>query len=224
MADRWAGSCAMAAAEPVDTSPVENFRNVPFICSIGENDRMFNRIDVARKYFGLLEELQRADGSTNAYVHKLDEQKERGHGIDYRTGPEWIAKKVRNPWPDRVAWTVKRQHNTVRRQMYWLALDEVPKTLPVYLTASIEKNTVVLNSVSQPKGQSGSEAPVATGLNLRVYLNDHLADLDKPVKIVANGKTVFEGKVVRSVATLARSLNERGDPNYMFPAEVEVKL
>ena len=36
MADRWAGSCALAAAEPLDTSPPENFRNLPFRCAIGE--------------------------------------------------------------------------------------------------------------------------------------------------------------------------------------------
>ena len=61
-------------------------------------------------------------------------------------------------------------------------------------------------------------------MSLRIYLNDTLADLDQPVKFVVNGKTVFDGKVKRTVATLARSLNERGDPFYMFPAEIPVKL
>jgi predicted esterase len=221
MADRWAGSCAMAAAEPFSTSPPENFRNLPFCCSIGENDRMFDRINLARKYFARLSELQQADGSTNAYLHLFDEQKERGHGIDYRPGPEWIAKYVRDPWPRRVVWTVQRQNGTLRNQMYWLALQAPPKQLPLYLDARIAGNEVSL--IAQQQDATGSRVP-ASGVALRIYLNDHLANLDQPVKVSVNGKRVHDGKVTRSLATLARSLNERGDPCFMFPVEIPVRL
>ena len=133
MADRWAGSCALAAAEPMKTSPPENFRNLPFRCGIGELDSMYNRITLARNYFARLDELRQADGATNAYIHFLDEQKGRGHGINYQPGPEWIAQFVRHPWPERVVWTVQPLDGVARHQMYWLALDHVPAAAPLYV-------------------------------------------------------------------------------------------
>jgi hypothetical protein len=51
-----------------------------------------------------------------------------------------------------------------------------------------------------------------------------MVDLDRPVRIVYQGKTLFEGRVPRTIATLMRTLENRGDPQLMFDAEVEVKL
>jgi pimeloyl-ACP methyl ester carboxylesterase len=221
MADRWAGACALAAAEPLDTSPPENFRNLPFRCGIGELDAMFDRIGLARRYFEKLDDLARADGATNAYLHLLDAQKGRGHGIDYRPGPEWIAQFERNPWPRRVVWTAQPLHGLLRRQMYWLALDQAPEKGPLFLDATIVGNTVTLKA-EQP-GAKGARIP-ANGITLRVYLNDHLVDLNKSVKLIVNGTVVQDRKVPRRVATLARSLDERGDRCFMFPADMAVRL
>lgn len=221
MADRWAGSCSMAAAEPMDTSPPENFRNLPFRCAIGERDSMFDRIGLARRYFAKLDELQKADGATNAYVHFFDEQKGKGHGVNYKPGPEWITTFQRNPWPSRIVWTVQPLHNVIRRQMYWLALDKAPDKTPLYLNASVDQNIVTLSA--EQKGADNQRVP-AVGAELRVYLNASLANFDQPVKVVVNGKTMFDGKVTRRIATLARSLNERGDPFFMFPVELPIKL
>lgn len=221
MADRWAGSCAMAAAEPLETSPPENFRNLPFRCAIGERDTMYDRIGLARRYFARLDELQKADNAAGAYVHFFDEQKGRGHGVEYKTGPEWIVQYERNPWPTRVVWTVQPLHNVIRRQMYWLALDKAPEKLPLYLTASVDRNIVTLSA--EQNGSDHQRVP-ATGAELRVYLNDTLAHLDQPVKVVVNGQTMFDGKVSRRLATLARSLNERGDPCFAFPVEVPIRF
>lgn len=221
MADRWAGACAMAAAEPMDTSPPENFRNLPLRCAIGERDTMFDRIGLARRFFAKLDELQKADSAPNAYVHFFDEQAGRGHGVDYQAGPEWIARFERNPWPPRVVWTVQPLHGVFRRQLYWLALDRVPEQTPLYLTATVARNVVSVTAEQQ--GADGQRVPAA-GAELRVYLNDTLANLDQPLKILVNGKTVFDDEVSRRVATLARSLNERGDPFFMFPIEIPIQL
>lgn len=221
MADHWAGSCAMAAAEPMDTSPPENFRNLPFRCGIGELDSLYNRINLARNYFAKLDELKQSDGAPAAYVHFFDEQKGNGHHINYQPGPLWIDDFVRNPWPTRVVWTVQPLNNVVRQQMYWLALDSVPQNMPLMLTARVEKNVV---TITAEQNAGDHQRIAAADLRLRVYLNDTLANLDRPVKVVVNGKSVFDGIVKRTAATLARSLNERGDPFFMFPAEIPVKL
>ena len=166
-------------------------------------------------------ELQKADGAANAYVCYFDEQRGRGHGIDYKSGPEWIVQYQRNPGPERVVWTVQPLHGVVRRQMYWLAVDKLPAATPLYLEAKVQHNVVTL--MAEQIG-SDNQRVAAKGAELRVYLNDSLADLDQPIELVANGRRVFAGKVTRGVATLARSLNERGDPCYMFPVEVPVRL
>ena len=71
---------------------------------------------------------------------------------------------------------------------------------------------------------SDNQRVAAADVALRIYLNDTLADLNRPVKVMVNGQTRFDGRVTRQVATLARSLNERGDPYFMFPVEIPVKF
>ena len=51
-----------------------------------------------------------------------------------------------------------------------------------------------------------------------------MINLDKAVKVLYRGKTVFKGKVKRSAATLRHTLYERNDSEYMFPVQIQVKL
>lgn len=45
---------------------------------------------------------------------------------------------------------------------------------------------------------------------LKVYLNDEMVNMNKPVKVHYQWKTLFETKVKRKAACLARTLKERG--------------
>ena len=51
-----------------------------------------------------------------------------------------------------------------------------------------------------------------------------MINLDKAVKVLYRGKTVFKGKVKRSATTLRHTLYERNDSEYMFPVQIQVKL
>jgi len=55
-------------------------------------------------------------------------------------------------------------------------------------------------------------------------LNDAMLNLDQPVVIRSGESALFEGCLPRTVDTLARTLNERGDPSLTFSAEVTVTL
>ena len=55
-------------------------------------------------------------------------------------------------------------------------------------------------------------------------LSDALVDLDQPVIIQSGATPLFTGTAPRSIATLARTIAERGDVAYSFPAEVVVEL
>ena len=49
-------------------------------------------------------------------------------------------------------------------------------------------------------------------------------DFSKPITIVADGKTVFDGRVAPSVATLAKWAAHDNDRTMLFGAELKVKL
>lgn len=215
MADRWAGSCAMAAAEPIDNAPPENLQHVAFRCGIGENDSMFDRIGLARNYFKRLGELETEN--PGYYKHFFDEQKGRGHGIDYKDGPAWIAKHRRTAVPKEFHWTVIPQHDRHRHRFYWLALDSEPAAFPLKLTvvADKAKNTVAITATDK-EGENVSD------LSMRVYLNTELVNLGQKVTITVNGKTVFQDRPKASMEALIRSTAERGDPTQVFPTQVKI--
>lgn len=219
MADRWAGAGSMAGGEPIGNAPPENMRNIAFRADIGEHDTMFDRVGLNRRYGEALEDLQKSD--PKGYLHKINVQPGRGHGIDYKPCPEWLFKHERNPWPRRVTWKVINVHGRIRKQFYWLALDQSPIGGPVYIDARIDKGRQTVNLVVEKEGADGKRVPT-NDTALRVYLNDGLLNLDQSVCIIRNGEEVFKGTVSRSGAVMLKSLAERGDPSYMFPAEVAV--
>ena len=106
-------------------------------------------------------------------------------------------------------------------QSYWLALDEKPEG-DLFFDAQLDKAS---NSVAVKVERKSKSAKLEAdnGVTFRVYLNDGMLDLEKPVRVVRNGQEVFSGEVERKAGVLMRSLEERGDPYYMFPLEVRVR-
>ena len=58
----------------------------------------------------------------------------------------------------------------------------------------------------------------------KAILNDKMVDMDKPVKVTYQGRTLFEGKVERTMGCLAKTLQERGDRELMFSGYVDVEI
>ncbi len=218
--DRFAATNGMAAAEPLDTSPPENMRNVGMRIDIGEQDTMFDRVGLARRMGTKLTELKQADPT--GYDFLVNVQPNRGHGIDYAAGPKWIAQRTRQPWPDRLNWTVRPFDKTVALQSYWLALPKAPTTLPLFLTATLQDNALTITAETQSADKTTREP--ATSGTLLVRLNDQMLNLDAPVTITVNGRTLPPAKPSRRLDTMARTLAERCDPNFCFPAEIQVDL
>ena len=57
-----------------------------------------------------------------------------------------------------------------------------------------------------------------------ICLNDDMVNLDKPVTVEYGGKTLFQGNVKRSAATIGRTIRERRDMRLVFSAEVGVRI
>ncbi len=207
MADRWAAA-AMMAGHPNDASWL-GLRNVAFAIQAGALDSAYNRNKVARQWIDKLDEMQKKDPKGYVHYSKIFEGK--GHWMDREDAKvlPWMAQKRRNPVPDRVVW---KQSPVTHDRLYWLAL---PKDAwPVagsLVTAKRDGQTITIEAAEKAE-------------KLLIRLDDRMVDLDKPVKIVYQGKTLFEGRAPRTIATLMHTLEKRGDPELMFDAEVEVKL
>ena len=118
----------------------------------------------------------------------------------------WMAKCTRNPLPKHVVW---KQSSTSHARFYWLAVAADDRKVGDEVIASYAGQQVTI----QTKDVS----------RLLVRLNDRMMDLDKPITILVGSKEVFNGSVSRTVAVLAQTLKEYGDPATVFGAEIEVR-
>ena len=223
LADQFAAAGAMAGGMMTVT---ENLRNLPFRSDIGEKDTMFDRINLAKKLHASLGSLKAKD--PKGYENVLAIQKGRGHGIDYSLSPSWLEPHIRNPFPERVVWRCYAKDGIYRDHFYWVSLTEKPKSGEFEIVATLDKSAnKVLVTAEEVQGRTGKEGEVVlrqplTSSHVIVSLNDHMLDLDRPVTIELNGKTVFHGKVKRSRITMMQNLVKRGDINYAFPVNVEL--
>ena len=126
-------------------------------------------------------------------------------GLQDRKAIPWMEKFTRNPLPDRVAW---HQDGVTHNRLYWLAVPTGIAKNGQEIVASRSGQTITLTAKDIPQ--------------ITVLLNDTMLDLDKPVTIQSGGKTLVSVIMPRTIATIARTLEERRDPHLIFSAEVTV--
>lgn len=205
MADRWAAA-SMMAGHPGEALQV-SLRNTPFMIWMGENDSAYDRNKLAVKHGAIMDSLQQADNE--GYIHETHIIKGKGHWMDRvdAAAVPWMAKYKRNPYPNKIVW---RQEEVTRQAFYWLSVPEKECRHKAMVVAEIDKNVIEISESDYSR--------------LTIYLNDDMVDLNKPVVVNYKGKKVFKGKLPRTIANMARILDERDDLRYMFPAMVEVEL
>ena len=205
MADRWAAA-SMMAGHPGEASQ-ESLRNLPFMIWMGEHDRAYNRNTLAVQHGQIMDSLQKADPV--GYIHETHIIEGKGHWMDRADtlAVEWMAKYRRNPYPKRVVW---RQEEVSRTASYWLSAPTEECRHGAKVVAEYDGNRVEILSCDYSR--------------LRLYFNDQMVNLNKPVAVYYKGKCLFKGKLKRSLATMSQTLSERGDLRYCFPAELEVKI
>ena len=197
MADRWAAA-SMMAGHPNDASPV-NLYNTPFTIHMGADDAAYDRNKIAVEWGKKLDDLQAAE--PGGYVHWTKIYEGRGHWIEKGAADAlgWMAKFTREPNPKDVIW---RQDTHSR--FYWLECDEIKKSEIVRATIGGQKITVAPGGVGE----------------LKIRLNDIMVNLDEDVCVVSDGEEKFNGRVDRTIAMIAKTLIERGDPSAVYSGEV----
>ena len=113
---------------------------------------------------------------------------------------------MREAWPKRVVW--KQDAHPSHTRFYWLErAPEAVRPNDIY-AAHVEGQTISI------------EGPGSGSLTLR--LSDALLDLDRPVRVIAGGRAIFEGSVSRSITAVVQSLREREDPGTVATALLPV--
>jgi poly(3-hydroxybutyrate) depolymerase len=204
LADRFAAA-AMMAGHPNEAQPL-GLRNLPFTIHMGANDGAFNRNAVARQWGERLESLRSADPS--GYIHLVKIHEGKGHWMDRQdaVAVDWMLQHTRVALPDRVVWL---QDDVTHSRLYWLAAPPEERKAGVIVAARLAPdNTIQIEDST-------------TASSVIILLHDEAANLDQPVRVVWSGRTI-SASPQRTIADLARSLEERPNAPRLFPARITV--
>ena len=205
MADTWAGA-SMMAGHPGDVSLL-NLCNTPFMVWCGALDDAYNRNRECTLRGMELDSLHTQD--PEGYIHETHIVAGKPHWMDLADAAAlpWLQRHQRNPYPTRIVW---RQEEVTHPHFYWLSApaDQLQRGKTVRLT--LQGNTVNIQQCDYNQ--------------LTLHFNDQMMNLDKPITIRHNGKTLFKGKLPRTLTNLQTTLAQRSDLRYMFPSQVTVKV
>ena len=174
---------------------------------MGAEDTPFKRNEVAAQWKKSLADLKKNDPA--GYDHWVEIHQDKGHWMDREDAAAvpWMAERTRNLRPKHVVW---RQDDVTHDRFYWLAVDEPVRGKTITATASnqwILGQTITLSDDSGP---------------VRIRLDDELFDLDAPVQVTRAGEILHQSVTPRTIGTLQRTLEERGDSRGMFSAEIVI--
>lgn len=194
MADRFA-AVSMMAGHPNEASLL-GLRNLPFAIFVGAADAGYDRNKVAAAKSAELNRLEKDD--PGGYVHLSRIYENLPHWMNRKDAEAlpWMERFKRSPWPKKIVWL---QDDIVHDRFYWLKIpaDSGAKASD-QIVATVDGQTLDLTG----------QVPAKTELRL----SDELLDLDQPVTVRVNGKTVHAGEIPRTAGAIKRSLDERADP------------
>jgi poly(3-hydroxybutyrate) depolymerase len=206
MAERWAGA-GMSAGHPNASSPF-NLRNLAFAIHVGGDDTAYDRNKKAEEWGKWLEMLASED--PGGYVNQWQVHAGLPHWMNMEDAVSipFLQSHVRDPIPKKVVW---EQIEIARAHSYWLAVDPQNQLKGSEMRASYSAQEVNLSVVKGVK-------------RVLVRFSDAMLNLDAPLQVTYMMKPLFSGNVTRTIAVLARTLDERGDPAQMFSGEVGVDI
>jgi hypothetical protein len=117
----------------------------------------------------------------------------------------WLASFRRNTTPEKIVW---KQDDVHHLNFYWLA---VPK-------GSVQTGGEIItfyagNRISIEKNYADT---------IYVRLNDAMVNLDRPIELSYEGRSIFNGKVKRNAGIIYKTVLERKDPGLVFPVELMI--
>lgn len=248
-ADYLAGAGPIAGGEQMFWAPPENCAAIAYCMQTGEEDTMYGRkllTQRAQEQWAAL-----AAAHPGCYVHKIDLQPGRGHGCDYTITTPWLKTHVRNPWPKYFYWENLPQGgingegmafrkgfynlyvperstddaNDFVRSCYEMQIDDANNVTLDVRVVTVQPDNYITSDQGWAMniGETKTYEPASQG-RVRIYLNEALADLSQPVRIVVNGAERFNGKLTPNLRDLVVSCGAYFDPERLFPVSVELNV
>jgi len=142
---------------------------------------------------------------------------------------DWYDQHVLNPYPEELVW---KSYEKVFARAFWVEVTrrtEPPPLIMVHLDqkgAESERRTELRPPALVKAKRKGNAIEISTEevRELRVYLDDAMVDLDKPVTITVNGRKLHDATVKRSMDVLIEEAHKRRDRSMLFSASVDLKV
>jgi predicted esterase len=233
MGDRF-GATNMMAGHPNGVN-VDNYRNVPFLVQVGEEDREYNRNLEAARYNELLNSKASSRGgyAHDTFIHAggdhnnwipetyvspqpntiIDNIAEwlQGNGsgggtIEQNTASvTWMKQHRRNPLPSRVIWDTSTRADKRLTKGFYW-LDAGSNPDGSLIDIEYSRDSNTIN-VSQ------------LGSYVEIQFSPQMVDFSQPVTI-NKGQDRFAVQLKASLKKMVETLVDRGDPNYIFSDDV----
>jgi predicted esterase len=204
MADRFAAIHADAAAPHGGHTAPENLMNTRFSCLVGEHDSAHNRLAFCKQFEEAVKKLKGERADVWPVTVEVAPGKQHSELGDHDR-PAAMASSTRTAVPRSLRWKLT---DGVITEFAWLRVSAPGGGQEVIATCKDNRVELTTHGVAS--------------LDLR--LDQRLVDRSKPIVVIANGQTVFEGTVAPDLRVLCRTLAERGDPVLAFDSEVALQL
>jgi len=197
---------------------LENLRQTPVYVIHGLRDQVMP-VELSRS---IVKELTRLGYHVVYREHDRTHPMAGGHFFPREELPEliaWFGSRRRDPVPAKV--TVVRDATHLVR-FGWVRIDATDRIAAFTDQLTDSRDETIVNRV-YARLEAGVVAPnrieVRTERVRRysLFLDESLVDLSRPVTVVTNGRTSYEGPVTPSLETLLREARFRRDRQTLFP-------
>ncbi len=203
MPDHFAAIHASAAAPTDGETTAKTLRNTLFSYMIGEKDSMYGRLERCRKFNEAVQQLRGA--RTDIYPVVMQYIPGNGHtGLPDRDKIVEMYPAIRNPVPRELTWLMT---DSVITDFFWLDVPHPAKGQEI--DATCQNNFLHVSTTNV--------------LSASVLLDGRLVDFSRPIGLECNGTTTYR-EVKPSLLTLCKTLQQRGDPELAFTAELPLLL
>ena len=139
---------------------------------------------------------------------------------------EWFRKQRREPYPRSVTVVRDASHLT---DFGWVRIDATDR-IAMFSEQLIDqhgdliKNHVYAKLAVEVRGENHIEVTTKRVRRYTLFLNDALVDYSRPLTVVTDGRTSFQGSVTPRVETLLRAARRRQDVDSLFPAQLTIDV
>ena len=225
-APRFAAVAPMASGIDQVLFPfLENLRPISLYVIHGAKDRIMP-VWLSRN---VTNELARLGIAFTYREHEWTHPHAGGHFFPRQELPalvEWLKKQRRNPYPRRLTVVRDASHLT---DFGWVRIDATDR-IAMFSEQLIDrhddliKNKIYAKLTVDVRGENHFEVKTERVRRYTLFFNDAFVDFSRPVTVVTDGRTSFQGPVTPRVETLLRDVRRRQDVDGLFPAHLTIDV